>query len=892
MRFRLFFATLAAFAAGVLLMSAPAMAATQDGPTTLTTLPNGLTVLVQRDQRFPLASIRLYVHAGSAYETDDQAGISHLLEHMVFKGTATRAPGQVAGDIEGVGGYINAATSFDYTVYIVDAPDKHWKTGVDVIRDMIFGSVFDPKELEQEKGVVISELERGEDSPGSKLFKTMQAMVWQGTPYERPIIGTRDTVRGFSRDDITHYISEFYQPRSMLLVVCGNVEPDAVVAEAQRQFGGMANTRRVTPARPLPLPASTGAPRVRVEAGPWNKVYCNVAFPLPGFTSAESVPLDILAQLLGGDKTSRLYRSFKYERQLVDSISASALTLERTGMFSISATLEPDKLDTFWQELVRELASLGAAGFTDEEIARAKLNLEDELFQAKETIPGLASKIGSFQFFEGSQEEEQNYLYALRHVDREQLDAAIKTYFRPDRLTAAALVPGSGPQNQPAAADQTRDDTLAGTLQLAAQRLWPAPHGTAQAATPSAMGKAETIALGNGRTLVLLPDSTLPYTSLDIMYQGGDVLLAPTEQGLGALTARALTKGTATLSATAVEDFLSDRAADLSARAGREVFSLHAKFPTRFSADMLDLVRETLTDPAFAPEEVDREKNNQIASIKAREDQPLALAFRHLFPFLYDGAPYGLFHRGVPEEIARFTPEQVRSFWERQRTKGWIMAVCGDFDREAITALARDLAAQPFAAGPPSYQPPAWGTAKEKTMTLQGRNQAHLLQIFKAPPLGHPDTAGLELLKEILAGQGGLLFGELRDKQGLGYTVTALLWQTPATGFLAFYIGTDPDKVDQALAGFNAIAAQLKTTPLPASDLARGSNLLVGDYYREHQSLASRSQEAATLLTQGFDLDALRTRHAQAATLTPEDIRAIAQRYLKTDEAYLFKVQP
>ncbi|MDR2669282.1 MAG: insulinase family protein, partial [Desulfovibrio sp.] len=186
-------------------------------------LANGLTVLVLPDRRFPLVSMRLYVHAGSAYEQPEEAGISHMLEHMVFKGTEKRPRGQAAADVEKAGGYLNAATSFDYTVYLVDMTREHWKTGLDVLRDMAFHPSLDPAELEAEKDVVIAELKRGEDDPGRRLFRMTQQDALRGTPYERPIIGFESTVRALSAEKIRAYIDRLYQPQSMLLVLCGDV---------------------------------------------------------------------------------------------------------------------------------------------------------------------------------------------------------------------------------------------------------------------------------------------------------------------------------------------------------------------------------------------------------------------------------------------------------------------------------------------------------------------------------------------------------------------------------------------------------------------------------------------------------------------------------------------
>ena len=187
-------------------------------------LPNGLTVMTIEDDRFPLVAVRLFVHAGSGYETAKQAGVSHLLEHMVFKSTVKRPAGQVASDIEGAGGELNAATSFDSTVYRVDLPAERWRLGLDVVKDMIFGAKFDPAELDGEKQVVsLSELSRGKDNPDNRLFQLTQAMAWPGQAYGWPIIGFPETVGQFTATDLRNYVAEHYQPQSMLLVVVGKV---------------------------------------------------------------------------------------------------------------------------------------------------------------------------------------------------------------------------------------------------------------------------------------------------------------------------------------------------------------------------------------------------------------------------------------------------------------------------------------------------------------------------------------------------------------------------------------------------------------------------------------------------------------------------------------------
>ena len=845
-------------------------------------LENGLTVLIKEDDRFPLVNVRLYVHAGSAYERPDQAGISHLLEHMVFKGTTERpAPGQIALEVESVGGSLNAGTSWDYTVYYVEVPDDEWSLGMDVVKDMAFHAKIAPEDLETERQVVLSEIQRANDTPSNLVFRTIQDTVWRDMSYQWPILGYPETVGGFTSQDIREYIGDHYQPQSMLLVVVGNVNADEVLAEARKVYGSLENTKAVTPPQAYPVPKKGDGPLVQVIPGKWNKVYLGLAFPIPDLYSNKSVGLEVLGQLMGGDDTSLLYRTFKYEKRLVDDISAFSFSLDRAGIFYVSATLDAENLAQFWDELMDTLAHLDPEKFTDQELERAKLNLADSLFQAKETLAGLAGKLGAFQFYYGGQHAEANYLFQLSHLDRQEMAELAKDYLRPDSLSACMLVPEGSAVDQEALARN-------------AAGRWPAETGPAVEDMVQRDHEVREIELPGGSRLVLIPDDTLPYTALSIYWPGGDGELATDEQGLATLTAKVLTRGTENMTATQIEDFLSDRAALAAAAAGRDTFAFNAKFPAWYADDMLPVIRDMLTGPTWPLKEVDLAKQDQIANIKLREDKPLGLAFRHIFPFLYTSGPYSYFHRGTVEEIQTFTPGQIMSFWETQSAMPFVLAVCGQFDPEAIQAFAADLAGELTEPGR-SYEfvAPAWSGDHDALLTLADRNQAHVLVVF--PAAGTADlesSAGLTLMRAALAGQSGLLFRDLREEQGLGYTVTAFLWQAPRTGFLAFYIGTEPDKVDQAMAGFEAVTRQLSAEALPGEELERAKNILVGEYYQEHQTLLSRSRQAANLLALGLP----RTMESELIDVAKEldgaDLQALAKRYLKWDQAYVLKVLP
>jgi zinc protease len=357
------------------------------------------------------------------------------------------------------------------------------------------------------------------------------------------------------------------------------------------------------------------------------------------------------------------------------------------------------------------------------------------------------------------------------------------------------------------------------------------------------------------------------------------------------MSADALTKGTESMGATEYEDFLSDRAASLSAGAGRDVFVVSAKYPVRFEDDMIALFEETLKNPAFEEREIDRVRQEQMADIEQKKDRAMGLAFRRMFPFLFPGSKYGFLHLGADEILKTLGKDQVSDYWSRQRNEPWVMAASGAYDRERVVELAKRLA-RGASEAKIDFPDPEWGGDEELKLDMPGRNQTHLLAVFPVPGVLHENTASLRLLDKALSGQGGMLFRELREEKGLGYSVSAMLWQTQHVGFLAFYIGTSPEGAPQAMQGFKDIAGRLGREELPQEEISRAKNLIKGEYYRSHQSLSSRSREAAGLTLRGLPLDHNRKLVDKARELSAEELRKIAAEYLDWDRAYVIRIEP
>ena len=858
--------------------AAPANPSTSGNDTMLVRLKNGLTVHIIRDSRFPLVCTRLFVGTGSANETAEQAGISHVLEHMVFKGTEKRPKGQVARDVESLGGYLNAATSFDKTWFITDMPAKHWKTGMDVVKDMAFHPSLDPAELEAEKNVIVSELKGGDDTPTRRLFEDLQVAGLAHTVYGRPIIGFEKTIRAVTADDLRAYIRTWYQPQNMMLLVAGDIDPKAVLAHAEELFGDLKNDTILPEPAPVQLEGAAGGPRVEVTYGPWNKVYLGIALPAPALGDQRSIDLDVLAYALGGDGTSQFYRKYRYEKQLVDSISVGNMSLNRAGLFYMVAQLDADKVEPFWQEFTRDLAALDAGKITPDVIERARFNYEDGMDRASETLDGLTSWKATVQFELGGPRGEANVRHALAAVDSARLRQAQDLWLRPDQVRVRVLAP---------------EKAKLPDLDAILQHNWPAPAVERQKAAAAAekVGKREIVDLGQGRTVILQPDRTIPYVSLEILRPGGNALLKPADQGLAQLTAATLTDGCGTRDLDAMERFVAERAASLSASAGVQSFTVSLTGPARFNADYFALLGDLLHKPTFAEKDVRRQADTLKAALVRRQDNPMSFMGSKINGFLFPGGqPYGFDGLGTAENQDRFGPGDVQAFWKQQNAQPWILSVAGDFDREKVLAFARSL---PVPTAPAVDVPqPTWGADKRLPLSLPGRQQAHLLLAFHAVPLDHPDAPALMLLESVLSGQSGLLFNKLRDEQGLGYTVTAFYRSLPEAGFMAFYIGTTPRNLDVARQGFSGIIKDIKTDLLPAELLAKGLNRMEGSYYRGRQSLGARADEAASERLLGQPQDFQNRLLEKAAKVTPEQLREVARKYLLVDKMYEVTLLP
>jgi predicted Zn-dependent peptidase len=351
----------------------------------LTTLPNGFRIVTEHMPGLKSASIGVWVTAGGRHERPEQNGIAHFLEHMAFKGTKTRTSLQIAESIEDVGGYINAYTSREMTAYYARVLQDDVPLALDVISDIVLNPVFDTKEIEVERHVILQEIGQALDTPDDVIFDWLQEASYPDQAFGRTILGPSERVSSFSRGDLTRFVGEHYGPDQMILSAAGGVDHDRIVAEATAIFGGL---KPVGPALIQPAAFQGGERR---EVKDLEQVHFALAFEAPGYRAPDVYTAQVYATALGGGMSSRLFQKIREERGLCYSIFAQSAAYEDTGQITLYAGTSEEEIGELTRLTLDELKR-SSEDMTEAEVARARAQLKAGLLMGLESPSSRAER--------------------------------------------------------------------------------------------------------------------------------------------------------------------------------------------------------------------------------------------------------------------------------------------------------------------------------------------------------------------------------------------------------------------------------------------------------------------------------------------------------------------
>lgn len=821
----------------------------------LVTLDNGLQVILREDRSAPVVSVQAWCRAGSIDEGAWLgAGLSHVLEHMLFKGTTTRGGAEIDQAVQAAGGYMNAYTSFDRTVYYISAPNTGAKVAVDILCDIMQHATLPADELVKELDVIRREMDMGNDDPGRRSSRRLFEVAYTRSPYRFPIIGLTDIFNRLTREQIAGYYAEKYAPNNCFFVVVGDFQSEEVLGWIKTSYAG--NGARPVPANVLrPEPRQTNTREV-VEESSVELGHFHLAWHMPDVQHPDTPALDVLATLLGSGRSSRLFQTVRERAGLAHSVSAWIYTPGQTGLFGLSGVCDGDKFAAARDAMLAEVERVKTERVSAAELAKAVKQFTAGTLATRKTMEGQAQDLGGNWMLTHDLNFSERYLAAVRRLTPEDLCRVANEYLTETGRTAYALLPtGAAPKAE----------------------------STAEILSEHPVRKFD---LPNGLRLLVKEDHRLPFVEFRLAFNGGLLAETTLNTGITSLLSRMLVKGTPTRTAEEIATEIESLGGSLEPYAGNHSFGLSAEVMRDDFETGLQLFTDVLLRPTFPAEPLERERQVQLAGIRGQRDQLLQCAFKAMRRGLFGENGYGLDALGTEDVVRKLSAGDLRSYHQRLIVpNNAVLAVFGDVHADAVrgaleAALGEWKPGQIF--GALSAQPVA---TQSRFDEARDKEQAVVALGFPGTTFDSADRCALELIHEACSDMGSRLFVRIRDELGLAYYVstTNFLGRTP--GYFAFYCGTAPEKADLVETELRAQAAALASDGLTDEELARAKAKIIGQRKIARQDLGGLALSTALDELYGLGYGHSATEEERYSAVTREQVRAVAAKYLRADAA-------
>lgn len=812
-----------------------------------TELSNGLVVIAARSAG-KVASVQLWVRAGSVTEDEYMgSGISHLVEHMLFKGTPNMKPGEAALRVRALGGTMNAYTSTDRTVYHITLPKEHTEKALELLSDAAANPLFDPGELEKEQEVILREIDMNEDNPVRKASRLLWSTAFRVHPYRHPVIGCRALFETLTRDDVIAYHKTRYMPNNMIVVVAADIEPDEAAGLVEKHFGTMKMVRRRPPIVPLE-PRQLGRCRRFLE---WDvKVTrLRIGYHIPDLRHPDLYGLDVAAIILGHGQSSRLSQKLKQEAGLVHSISAWSYTPQYPGLFGINATLDNENLEPALEEIQREIERLKAGRISRSELEKAKRMVLASYIRGLETTAGLAAELGSNELTAGNVNFSRTYVTGIRSVKPKDVVAVARKYLTDENMTTVALRPrGRVVEDQHAARKVTA---------------------------------TEKFSLSNGATLIVRPRHDLPLVSVRCVWRGGSLVETEDNAGIGELLSRVLTRG-----APDMVKRIEERGGSVGAYSGHNSFGCSLDVLREDLDEGLSVLSRIVIKPPLPEDTIEKAKASQIASIRSRQDNVFSTAMEEFRKAFFGSHPYRFTTSGTEESVSRIFRKDLLAYHALSFVPaGMVVAVYGDVTTDEARALMERRFGSVWSKTKPRHAGGLLrkGTKREALKHLD-RKQAVIILGYPGTKITSADRYILRLASRVLSGQGSRLWEEVREKRGLAYSVGSFNIFGIDPGAFVIYASVQPEKVQEVKKFLLAEMERLRKEPVGDEELETAKAEMIGEKLREKETNAGSAFSAALNELYGLGYDADDRLLGMIQRVTAGDIRNLAlDKFLEKD---------
>ena len=857
------------------------------------TLANGLCVYALRDTTTTNVAVQVWYDVGSKDDPQGRSGFAHMFEHLMFKATRNLVSEQMDRLTEDVGGDNNASTNDDYTNYYEVVPANHLQRLLFAEADRMASLVVEPKSFASERDVVKEELRQSTlAKPYGKLFSTyLSAAAYTTHPYARSTIGSIENLEAASIDDVRGFHATYYRPDNAILVVSGNFDPGQLDAWVDRYFS--------TIARP-----TTAIPRVTVQEPPRTQAVSYTVYeantPLPAVLMSWHVPADraadipaltVLNTILSTGESSRMYESLVYRDQLAQDASSFLDSKQGTGNLVAYAILAGGRtVDQGEAALKREVARFRDAPVTAAELAEAKNEILTAAIKSRETAEGKARILAGSVIIDGDPRAADRQLAAIAQVTAADVQRVARRYLGENQSATIRYLPDTA---RPAG--KTGDTiAVASTVQTAPLQapaniaiVTPAPEGQRiQPPAPAAPIKANLpqpveTRLANGLRVITVERHDLPIATAYLVATGGQALDPADRSGVSSLAATLMAKGTATRSATRIAREVESLGGSIGTDASYGGGSVEVTVKSDQIAPAMTILADVATHPAFAPEELERARAQQVDAVTVAFKSPSQLAALVADRAAFGSAAFGAPGEGTPASLKAITRSDVTAAYARTwRPDQAALIVVGDVTPAQAKALAEARLGgwrAAAAATAPVSRPAALPAPRTIVVDMPGAGQAGV--VVERPAIARSDARYYPFAVASTVLGGGFssrLNQEIRIKRGLAYGASSNVDAAREIGSVTARTQTKNQTAAEVVTLMTAEMARLGTTPVPEAELATRKAVLVGSFGRRVETTGGIAGILGKYILDGVPLGELQRYTTKVEGVTPAAVQSAA----------------
>jgi len=776
------------------------------------TLKNGQVVVIKEIKDNPIVIIDTFVKTGSVNENDNNNGVAHFLEHLFFKGTTNHKRGEFEKAIERRGGVFNAATSRDYTHYYIKINSKYLDEALALHSDMLLNVAIPQNELDMERKVVMEEITRSIDNPNNKVFDNFMNIIFNGTTYQRKILGTNNVISTISRNEIMAFHNTWYKPANMVTVIVGDVDANKILPKISKAFyrENITTNNIVSKQNPKPLNIKN---KTIMEKSDVDTGYMVLGYQTVGNNNLkEAYALGMAASIFASGQNSVLYKVLKENENLILDAGAGNYELKDTGVFYVATSFTPENYAKVLSKIKSELKTFKTKPIEEKRLNLIKNAIKREYQYANESISNISNMLGYDVAVGNGLCDYCDYISVIDSITPEFVNATMQKYFNDENLAVSVLLP----------AKSTKISKKNNIINVS---------NKTNAKLVSQYKDVKKYKLANGATLLLQKTNANNIIATKIFFKGGS--LAEEKTGTASILSDTIMKGTSSKTGKEIEDALDNIGTNISVSDAFEYFEVSMKTTKDDFNSAFPILKDILENPAFLEKDIEISKTDTLNSIKASRDNPQRVAFENFNEELYNNSPFLKTGRILEKSIPTIEIDDVKSLHKQIfAPKNMLISVVGNFDeKDIINKFSSFNPPTTFNLLKDSIIKAEFSQIEKNTIREENKKAkgSWVVKGWQTKGLSTDDFVTLKLISTYLGdGFTSKLFTNLREDKGLAYEVGAVSSSNFNSGYFLMYIGTNPENIEIVKTDFDKEIKQLQTKYISQQELCDLKSMLIG----------------------------------------------------------------